>query len=147
MTESIKIGERIAKAREAHKLSVTELAERAGLSADLVKGIEHDELPASLTPLIKIARALGVRLGTFLDDSENIGPVVSRAGAPASAVRFAGKSGFTFQRSRFFSLALDKSGRHMEPFFIDIHASSAQNAKPRHTKAKNSFMFCKGSVE
>ena len=30
----------------------------------------------SLAPLIKIARVLGVRLGTFLDDQDEVGPVV-----------------------------------------------------------------------
>ena len=32
----------------------------------------------SLAPLIKIARVLGVRLGTFLDDQAELGPVVCR---------------------------------------------------------------------
>ena len=34
---------------------------------------------ASLGSLIKISRDWGVRLGTFLDDCEELGPVVSRA--------------------------------------------------------------------
>ena len=36
----------------------------------------------SLAPLIKIARVLGVRLGTFLDDQDEVGPVVCRKKKP-----------------------------------------------------------------
>ena len=55
-----------------------ELAQRSGLAIEQIERIENNiDLP-SLAPLIKIARVLGVRLGTFLDDQYENGPVVCR---------------------------------------------------------------------
>jgi transcriptional regulator with XRE-family HTH domain len=120
MTEKSSVGAKIAQIRELRKLSREQLAERSLLAVDLIQSIEDGDLIPSLTPLIKIARVLGVRLGTFMDDVENIGPVVNRAGQLQKAVRFAGKSKPSSGELDFFSLAMDKSGRHMEPFLIDI---------------------------
>jgi len=74
------VGARIAKIRESRGLTPDQLAERSQLAAGLIREIEKGALIPSLAPLIKIARVLGVRLGTFMDDMEQIGPVVTRHG-------------------------------------------------------------------
>ena len=56
-------------------MSVEELAAGSGLTVEQVNRICGMDIIPSLSSLIKIARALGVRLGTFLDDSEEMGPV------------------------------------------------------------------------
>ena len=72
------VGEKIKSLRENKGISIEELAERSGLAIEQIERIENNiDLP-SLAPLIKIARVLGVRLGTFLDDQDETGPVVSR---------------------------------------------------------------------
>ena len=45
------------------------------------QGSRAAQLAPSLAPLIKITRALGVRLGTLLDDDTQVGPVVTRKDA------------------------------------------------------------------
>lgn len=62
------IGEKIKSLRNIKEISIEELAENTGLSVDQITRIEENIDIPSLAPLIKIARALGVRLGTFLDD-------------------------------------------------------------------------------
>ena len=109
-------------------MSIEQLADRADLDAGHVGQIESGALIPSLSPLIRIARALGVRLGTFLDDQEQMGPVISRAGAHEAVVRFSGRERSSHSDLDFFSLAANKTGRHMEPFLIDIHAASAKEA-------------------
>ena len=59
------IGEKIKSLRTNQEISIQELAERAGLTVEQVSRIEENIDIPSLAPLIKIARALGVRLGTF----------------------------------------------------------------------------------
>ena len=72
------IGEKIKGLRESKNLSIDEMVERTGLDIAQITRIENNEELPSLAPLIKIARVLGVRLGTFLDDQQELGPVVCR---------------------------------------------------------------------
>lgn len=120
MTPEKTVGEKIKQIREIKKLSLAELSERTGIEVSLVQKIEEDKNIPSLAPLIKIARALGVRLGTFLDDSDSFGPVVVRSGEHHQGARFTSQSSATREHLNFFSLAHDKAGRNMEPFIVDI---------------------------
>lgn len=114
------VGEKIRQIREMKKVSLAELAERSGMEISLLQKIEQEKNVPSLAPLIKIARALGVRLGTFLDDSDSFGPVVVRSGEYQKGVRFTSQASETREHLNFFSLAYDKAGRNMEPFIVDI---------------------------
>ena len=69
------VGEKIKAIRETKQISVEELVERTGLAAEQIESIEESVVVPSLAPLIKIARALGVRLGTFLDDQDELGAI------------------------------------------------------------------------
>lgn len=114
------VGGKIKQIREMKKVSLEELAERSGIELSMIQKIEQERNIPSLAPLIKIARALGVRLGTFLDDSDSYGPVVVRSGQYQKGVRFTSQSSETREHLNFFSLAFDKAGRNMEPFIVDI---------------------------
>ena len=82
------VGEKIKSLRESQSISMEELAQRSGLAIEQIERIENNiDLP-SLAPLIKIARVLGVRLGTFLDDQDENGPVVCRTQPQAYGVSF-----------------------------------------------------------
>ena len=108
------IGAKIKSIRESKQLTVEEVAERSGLSTEQIERIEGNVDFPSLAPLIKIARVLGVRLGTFLDDQSELGPVICRKKDSNDS----NSIGFTNN-----SLSQDKSGRHMEPFLIDVSPS------------------------
>ena len=73
------VGSKIKGIRESKNLTIEEISERSGLSVEQINSIENDQNLPSLGPLIKVARALGVRLGTFMDDNDALGPVVTRA--------------------------------------------------------------------
>ena len=82
------VGKKIKTIREGKDITVEQLAERSGLAVEQIRSIEEDEKLPSLAPLTKIARALGVRLGTFLDDNTEIGPVVCRKGEKSGSLSF-----------------------------------------------------------
>jgi len=124
----------------------TNLRDRT-LATELLQQIESGALIPSLGPLIRMARALGVRLGTFLDDSENVGPVIVRSGESRKVMRFSDKSRPASSDLDFFSLAANKAGRHMEPFLIDIHPSSALDAKPSEHEGEEFIYVFSGEVE
>ncbi len=147
MIGTTSVGEKLIQIRESRNLSQAQLAERSELPEDLIKQIESGDFIPSLTPLIKIGRALGVRLGTFLDDVENLGPIVNRKGQLAKAVRFAGKSKASSGELDFHALAQNKSGRHMEPFLIDILPATDKDY-PLSTHEGEEFMYVlSGQIE
>jgi len=125
-------GQRIVELRKTYSLSRETLAERSGIPVALIAKIEDEGHIPDLAPLIKIARALGVRLGTLLDDHEKLGPVITRAGEAAESPRFitglpeSADGGKGHQGLTFKALAADKSGRHMEPFIVDIEPDAVQ---------------------
>ena len=120
MSGSTIVGKKIKSLRESKNISKDELSERSGLTTTQVTSIEESENLPSLAPLIKIARVLGVRLGTFLDDNDNLGPVISRKGVKQESISFSGGAVNARTHMEYFSLAGHKSGRHLEPFIIDI---------------------------
>ena len=128
-------GKRITELCKTYNISLEVLAERSGLAIDLIRRIEAEDYIPDLAPLVKIARALGVRLGTLLDDHEKLGPVITRAGAAGEAARF--KTGLPTDSPNehkglsFRALAAEKGGRHMEPFIVDIE-SDAEQKKSTH---------------
>ncbi|HUI70182.1 MAG TPA: XRE family transcriptional regulator [Spirochaetia bacterium] len=147
MTDKNALGEKVRSIRESRSMTLDQLADRADLDADHVRQIESGALIPSLSPLIRIARALGVRLGTFLDDQEQMGPVISRAGAHEAVVRFSGRQRSSHSDLDFFSLAANKTGRHMEPFVIDIHPASAQEAQASTHEGEEFIYVLSGEVE
>ena len=120
------IGAKIQRIRESKNLTVQEVTERSGLSVDQVERIEGSLDFPSLAPLIKIARVLGVRLGTFLDDQTELGPVICRkqdSNTATESISFSNNATKARKHMEYHSLSQDKSGRHMEPFLIDVAPS------------------------
>ncbi|MDR0872460.1 MAG: XRE family transcriptional regulator [Prevotellaceae bacterium] len=120
MSESIKVGEKIQSLREQKNITREELSERSGLSLEQVAAIEENATLPSLAPLIKIARVLGVRLGTFLDDNDELGPVVSRKADKTGGISFSNSGTESRKSMEYYSLAKSKAGRHIEPFVIQV---------------------------
>ncbi len=142
------LGEKLKLIREQYKLTVEQLAERSHCSAALIEKLEAGALIPSLTPLLKIARGLGVRLGTFLDDSPHAGPSLVRQGQADQVLRFSGNSDAEKTSVLdFHSLAAGKSDRHMEPFLIEVHPPQSDNAKLSGHEGEEFLYVLKGGIE
>ena len=147
MTVEKTVGEKIRQIREMKKVSVEELAARSGMEITMIQKIEQEKNVPSLAPLIKIARALGVRLGTFLDDSDNYGPVVVRSGEYHKGARFTSQASETREHLNFFSLAFDKAGRSMEPFIVDIETGLLSDYMLSSHEGEEFIYVLEGEVE
>ncbi|MCL1848003.1 MAG: cupin domain-containing protein [Coriobacteriia bacterium] len=120
------IGHKITELREALLLSPEQLAERCGTDLETLAGIEAGDIVPSLAPLVKISRALGVRLGTLLDDDENLGPVLVRSSDYLQTTRLKALETHSDAGGLVFNaLAEGKAARHMEPFYITLEPSDA----------------------
>ena len=143
------IGGKVKSIRESRNLTVADVAERSGVSGEQIERIEENlEIP-SLAPLIKIARVLGVRLGTFLDDQTDLGPVVCRKKdyTDKNTIRFTGDSAASPKHMEYHSLSQDKAGRHMEPFLIDIDPSSDTDFTLSSHEGEEFIFVLEGSIE
>ena len=147
MEKSTLVGSKIKSIRESKSITVEQVAERSGLTVEQIERIEANINLPSLSPLIKIARALGVRLGTFLDDSEQLGPVICRKEEQPQGISFSSDTANSHNDLNFFSLAQSKVGRHMEPFLIDIDSASKEGYLLSHHEGEEFLYVLEGTIE
>ena len=145
--EKYNIGSKLKKLREFRKISIEDLALNANMDVSQIEYIEKKGVVPSLGHLIKISRSLGVRLGTFLDDQQQIGPVVNRSGDEKTGLRFSAKNENEREHLNFFSLAHDKSGRHMEPFIVEIEPKQESSYKLSSHEGEEFIYVLNGEVE
>lgn len=149
MSSNSIVGFKIKGLRESKNISIEELSERSGLSVEQITSIENEQYLPSLGPLIKVARALGVRLGTFLDDNDSLGPVVCRAEERElnSSISFSNDATDARKHMEYHPLAKQKTGRHMEPFIIDIQPSEEKEFKLSAHEGEEFIYVMEGEVE
>lgn len=147
MEKSTLVGTKIKSIREAKNITIEQVAERSGLSVNQIEVIEENKNLPSLAPLIKIARVLGVRLGTFLDDNDQVGPVICRKEEQPEGISFSNETANSHNNLNFFSLAQSKAGRHMEPFLIDIDSTSKEAYLLSSHEGEEFLFVLEGSVE
>ncbi len=140
------VGERIRAFREKQNLSLADLAGRTGLEESFLAAVETQDLYPSLGPLLKIARALGVRLGTFLDDHVSRDPLVVRLGDRKEefSTHQAGDKPATHN---YYSLGKGKTDRHMEPFFIEMHPEPEEDKKLSFHEGEEFIVVVSGQVQ
>ena len=141
------VGSKIKGLRETKNLSIEEVAESTGLSVEQINSIENDQNLPSLGPLI--ARALGVRLGTFMDDNDALGPVVTRAADRErdSSISFSNGATDARKHMEYHPLAQQKAGRHMEPFIIDINPTESLDYKLSAHEGEEFIYVMEGEIE
>lgn len=147
MSSQKNVGEKIREIRDLKKISIEELALRSNLEVEQISQIEENKQMPSLAPMIKIARSLGVRLGTFLDDSEQLGPVVTLAGEEAKGASFSNKNQKARSHMDFFALAKGKDSRHMEPFIVDIRPADSNDYMLSSHEGEEFIYVLSGSIE
>jgi quercetin dioxygenase-like cupin family protein/DNA-binding XRE family transcriptional regulator len=143
MPKAEDVGTRIKTFRERLELSQEELATNAGLSLSLVQSIEAGKAQPAIGVLIKLSRALGQRLGTFLDDKVSADPLIVRANEVGKCLSpHSGEEGGAYT---YHSLGAGKTDRHMEPLFVELGAD--QNEPQSSHEGEEFIIVIKGEVE
>ena len=142
------VGNRIKNLRESKSISLEDMSQRSGLSVEQITRIEENKDFPSLAPLIKIARVLGVRLGTFVDDQDTLGPIVSRKKETKEGISFSTNQTSSHTHMNYYALSSDKAGRHMEPFIIHINPKEEGVDFILSSHEGEEFIYClEGTVE
>ena len=147
MEKNEEFASKIKSIRERQDMTIEELSEASGVKLEVLQAMENGEVIPSLTPLTKMARALGVRLGTFLDDTTQLGPVVTRAGKPTNSIYFSGREDVTNATNlEFHSLGAGKIDRNMDPFIIDIEYEEGEKELSSH-EGEEFIYVLEGEIE
>jgi transcriptional regulator with XRE-family HTH domain len=119
MSTADKLGKRVIKYREKLGLTPEQLATNSGLSLNLINDIESGKTYPALGSIIKISRALGQCVGTFMDDQFIKDPLIVRSDARSEETSSHRGAGGHYH---YYPLGKGKTDRHMEPLYIKIEA-------------------------
>ena len=147
MEKNEEFASKMKSIRERQNMTIEELAEASGVKLEVLQAMENGEVIPSLTPLTKMARALGVRLGTFLDDTPQIGPVVTRGGTTDNALYFSGREDVTNATNlEYHSLGAGKIDRNIDPFIIEIEYEEGEKELSSH-EGEEFIYVLEGEIE
>ena len=118
MADMNKVGKRVKKYREHLGLTQEQLAVNSSLDLTFIKDVEDGIVYPPIGSMIKLSRALGQRLGTFVDVQYVADLIIVRYSErkEETANSRDGAKG----HYHYYPLGTGKSDRHMEPLFIRI---------------------------
>ncbi|MFA6802909.1 MAG: cupin domain-containing protein [Candidatus Methanomethylophilaceae archaeon] len=117
MADTNKLGKRVSKYREQLGLTQEQLAVNSGLELVFVQDVENGLVYPPISSIIKFSRALGQRVGTFMDDQFQPDPIIVEAN---DRIEETASSRGAKGHYHYFPLGKGKTDRHMEPLFIKI---------------------------
>ncbi|HMK35212.1 MAG TPA: XRE family transcriptional regulator [Desulfomonilaceae bacterium] len=115
-------GERLRATRESRGFSLDELAARTGIDREALAQLEAGEAFLPLGQLIKLSKALSLKMADVISTGEEAFTIV-RAHQRPSYARF-GKAKQDSRGYEYQSLAPNKKDRLMEPFIVTLHPAS-----------------------
>lgn len=139
------IGAKIRSLREQKSITIEQVAQMSGLNAQYLEVIEQDAQAPTIGELIKISRALGVRVGTILDDFSTDGPAITRAEERVDHPVLRSSSG-NKSKMNYFSLSSKKQDRNMEIYMVDVFPKPS-NAEMSSHEGEEFVIVLEGVVE
>ena len=108
--------------------------------------MENHLVSPSLGTIIKLARALGVKVGDFLGETEGEPFTIVRKDERKNVSRFASKDGVKYGYS-YESLGFDKKDRHMEPFIVTLEPATVKTSKTSVHEGEEFIFVLEGEME
>jgi transcriptional regulator with XRE-family HTH domain len=119
------LGERIRTAREMRGLSLEDISSRTGIDVATLNRIESNEMLPPLGQLIRLGKALDMKMGYFISPGVDKPVTVVRKGQGQAVARYGKKKsqqyGYIYE-----SLAPEKANRMMEPFIVTLLPTDAE---------------------
>ena len=128
---SAEIGIRVKKARESLCLSHFDLYLRTDISVEMLSQIEAGRIVPPLGAVIKLAKALDLKMGYLISGEEEKAYTIVRRDDRKVISRFDSRKeehhGYTYE-----PLAPHKTNRYMEPFLITLEPSETEEERSTH---------------
>ena len=145
-TKEISVGEKIRLLRDQKGLSLKDVADRTGFSTALISQMENHLVSPSLGTLIKLAKALEVKVGDFLGEGHEEPFAIVRKDERKTVSRFASKEGVKYGYA-YESLGFDKKNRHMEPFIVTLEPATLKTSKTSTHEGEEFLYVLEGEME
>ena len=144
--EDIRVGEKVKALREQKGLSLKDLGDLTGFSTALLSQMENHLVSPSLGTMIKLAKALGVKVGDFLGETEGEPFAIVRKDERKTVSRFASKEGVKY--GYFYeALGFEKKNRHMEPFIVTLEPATVKTSKTSMHDGEEFIFVLEGAME
>lgn len=127
----VNVGERVRKVRENRGLSLEDISQRTGLDASFLEQIEDGSAAPPLGAVIKLAKALEMKMGYFISGEEDQPYTIVRRTDRRVISRYDSGKGKHYGYE-YESLAPHKKDRHMEPFLVTLVPAETEDERSSH---------------
>jgi quercetin dioxygenase-like cupin family protein len=128
---SAEMGMRIKEARKSRGLGIFDIYLRTGIDVDLLSQMEEGKLIPPLGTVVKLAKALDLKMDYFISGKEAKAFTIVRRDARKTTSRYDSKRerhyGYEYE-----SLAPRKTNRYMEPFLVTLKPSETEEERSTH---------------
>jgi transcriptional regulator with XRE-family HTH domain len=145
-SEELRVGEKIRELREKKGFSLQDMANRTGYTSALLSQVENHFISPPLGALIKIAKALEVKVGTFFGEEPRASCAIVRRDERKHISRYASKEGVSYGYS-YESLGFDKKDRQMEPFLVTLEPATVKSEKLSTHDGEEFIFVLEGEME
>lgn len=142
--EEIRIAEKVRKQRLFRRMTLKTVAEKTGLSTALLSQIENNIVSPPIATLLKISKALGVKISYFFEeDEEDEKAFIYTSQANRETVYRSGTEyGYSYQL-----LAHGKKDKSMEPFYVRFSRRKHQGRTFFRHEGEEFLFILSGAVE
>jgi len=145
-TREIPVGEKIKAIREQKGFSLKDVADQTGFSTALLSQMENHLISPSLGTLIKLAKALEIKVGDFFGETHEEPFAIVRKDERRTISRFASKEGVKYGYG-YESLGFEKKNRHMEPFIVTLEPATIKTSKTSTHEGEEFIYVLEGEME
>jgi len=127
----VNVGERVKTVRESRGLSLEDISQRTSIDTATLEQIEQGRVAPPLGVVIKLAKALEMKMGYFISGEEKQPYTIVRSGDRKIVSRYDSKKGKHYGYE-YESLAPHKTDRHMEPFLVTLEPADTEEERSAH---------------
>ncbi len=141
----VNVGERVKGVREKRGLSLQDISQRTDIDVSVLAQIEGGTVTPPLGTVIKLAKALEMKMGYFISGEENKAYTIVRRDDRKVVARYDSKKGKHYGYE-YESLAPHKKDRHMEPFMVTLEPVGTEEERSTHDGQEFIFVL-QGKME
>jgi transcriptional regulator with XRE-family HTH domain len=139
------VGERVRQVRDKKGLSLEDVSQRTDIDVLMLSQIEQGAVAPPLGTIIKLAKALEMRMGYFISGEQERPYTIVRHRDRKVVSRYDSKKA-KYYGYEYESLAPHKKDRHMEPFLVTLEAADTQDERSTHDGQEFIFVL-QGQME